>query len=90
MIGQKISLEHLMPRAIVVLEMSPLAEGDYFPGDLLANVIACDQWLQSHPEFHQHLIAAAKRAIDELGNDGKVQADLADKLRGFLAKHSND
>ena len=39
MIGQKISLQHLIPLAVSVVESEPLAQGSYFPGDLLANVL---------------------------------------------------
>ncbi len=35
MVGQKIGLPHLLPLAIAVLEREPLAEGDFYPGDLL-------------------------------------------------------
>ena len=49
MVGQKISLDYLMPLAVVELEREPLAEGVYYPGDLLANVIECGEWLRSHP-----------------------------------------
>jgi CDI immunity proteins len=40
MIGQKISLNHLMPLAIERLQSDPLAEGDYYPGDLLCTVLS--------------------------------------------------
>ena len=43
MIGQEISLRHLVPRAISVLEEDPLAEGDYYPGDLLNAVLSIDR-----------------------------------------------
>jgi hypothetical protein len=38
LIGQEIGLDHLMPLALRTLETDPLAEGDFYPGDLLAAV----------------------------------------------------
>ncbi|MFI5929327.1 contact-dependent growth inhibition system immunity protein [Micromonospora sp. NPDC051543] len=39
MLGQQIGVSALLPRAVNVLLRDPLAEGDYYPGDLLANVL---------------------------------------------------
>jgi hypothetical protein len=51
MIGQKISLDHLMPLALDRLWDDPLAEGDFFPGDLLKNVlIAAPAYVAAHPD----------------------------------------
>ena len=38
MIGQQIGIFFLVPIALEILEREPLAEGDYYPGDLLASV----------------------------------------------------
>ena len=40
LIGQSIGLQYLVPLALEFLEEDPLVEGDYFPGDLLKNVLA--------------------------------------------------
>src|SRR5678815_2612089 len=45
MIGQRIGLRWLMPLALKVLEADALAEGDLYPGDLLAAI------LKVGPEF---------------------------------------
>ena len=42
MIGQGIGLAHLLPKALDILEETPLAEGDFFPGDLLDAVLRAD------------------------------------------------
>jgi hypothetical protein len=42
MIGQGIGLPYLIPLALDVLERAPLAEGDYYPGDLLNAVLSVD------------------------------------------------
>ena len=39
MIGQGIGLPFLIPLALDVLEGNPLAEGNYYPGDLLRSVL---------------------------------------------------
>jgi hypothetical protein len=39
MIGQNISLDYLIPLALEHLQRDPLVAGDFFPGDLLANVL---------------------------------------------------
>lgn len=39
MIGQGIGLAHLIPLAVERLEEDPLAQGDYYAGDLLAAVL---------------------------------------------------
>lgn len=59
MIGQKMSLEYLMPLAVERLQADPLAEGDYYPGDLLKAVVtvARNYW-EANPE--------AKKAIDNI------------------------
>jgi CDI immunity proteins len=51
MIGQKISLEYLMPLALEVLEQDPIASGDFYQGDLLQSVLRVDTaWWASHPD----------------------------------------
>ena len=39
MLGQRIGVPILLPLAAAVLVDDPLAEGDYFPGDLLHSVV---------------------------------------------------
>jgi len=42
MIGQAFGLEYLIPLAIEELKKDLFAEGDFFPGDLLSNVLKID------------------------------------------------
>jgi hypothetical protein len=42
MIGQGIGLRFLIPVAMDVLERDPLAEGEFYPGDLLGNVLRAE------------------------------------------------
>jgi len=43
MIGQKLSLNYLVPLALEVLTDDLFAEGDMHPGDLLTNVLKIDE-----------------------------------------------
>jgi hypothetical protein len=43
MIGQQIALPVLLPLAVTVLVADPLAEGDFYPGDLLSAVVRLPQ-----------------------------------------------
>src|SRR5262245_24341322 len=46
LIGQNIGLQFVMPLAVEQLEKNPLAQGDFFPGDLLCSVLrgSPDYW----------------------------------------------
>lgn len=39
LLGQEIGVDVLLPLAVRILLRDPLAEGDYYPGDLLSNVL---------------------------------------------------
>jgi hypothetical protein len=84
MIGQKIGLPHLVPLAVAVLEREPLAGGDYYPGDLLANVIGAVEWLQSNPEWLARVIRVTERASAELVEE--ADKDFRQGLAEFLAR----
>ena len=49
MLGQQIGVSVLLPLAVQVLLRDPLAEGDYYPGDLLRNVLRLpdSEWSRS-------------------------------------------
>src|SRR5687767_13247797 len=84
MIGQKIGLPHLVPLAIAVLEREPLAEGDFYPGDLLANLIGVIEWLQANPEWLVRVIRVTERASAELVEE--ADGDLRRRLAEFLSR----
>jgi hypothetical protein len=60
MIGQQISLPVLIPLALERLEADSLAEGDFYPGDLLSAVSRIDKkfWLN-----HGELFLRAQRVL---------------------------
>jgi hypothetical protein len=79
MIGQGISLEVLIPQALEVLKQDPFAEGDYFPGDLLNNVLQVDasSW-RAHPAQRLSARDVARQAVsafDERAGTDEVVAD---------------
>jgi hypothetical protein len=70
MIGQQIALSHLVPLALLVLEANPLAEGDFYRGDLLNSVLRVeadywqehqDEWIRTH-----NVIEGLLSTIDDL------------------------
>ena len=83
MIGQQIGLPHLVPLAVAALERDPLAEGDDYPGDLLANVIGAREWLQANPEWLARVIGVTERALRKLQDQDR---DLQQRLGAFLAR----
>jgi hypothetical protein len=64
MIGQDIGLEYLVPLALERLQAEPYAEGDFYPGDLLVDVLHSDaQFWRRRQELRQQLVALTERAI---------------------------
>src|SRR5260221_10739454 len=62
MIGQNISLNYLIPLAIEQLQRDPLVAGDFYPGDLLANVLRVESgFWQGQP----HLRQAVQEIVDQ-------------------------
>lgn len=56
MIGQQISLPILIPLAVERLEIAPFAEGDLYPGDLLAAVLTIEETFWStHADSFQRI-----------------------------------
>lgn len=71
MIGQQISLPYLVPLAIERLKENILAEGDFYPGDLLINItqIPIVFW-DTHPSLNlgvKELILCNRKLLDNEG-----------------------
>jgi hypothetical protein len=67
MIGQNIGLRYLLPLAIEQLRKNPFAEGDFYPGDLLRNLLAADSEIwREHPEWHAEVSTIGRRALTRL------------------------
>jgi hypothetical protein len=73
LIGQKIGLDVLVPRALARLEEDPLAEGDYFPGDLLVSLLAVPlpYWRANNAQLAilERVIASVPEPTADLRND---------------------
>ncbi len=88
MIGQNIGLQYLVPLAIPRLKQKPLAEGDFFEGDLLLNVTRMDRkFLNAHPHFAQEVVSICKTALQQLHANN---IDNNDELHNELVKNFSD
>lgn len=85
LIGQNIGLPFLMPLALERLEQNPLAEGDFYPGDLLCAAlrVEADFW-GAHAEERARLdgIVEGARKLAALESEIVVRA-LEDALNQF-------
>jgi hypothetical protein len=77
MIGQEIGLPILILLAVEQLEVEPLAQGDFYPGDLLSAVLRIDEsFWSSHPDSLQRIRQVVRRANESLlgRHDDEFQA----------------
>ncbi|WP_203700691.1 contact-dependent growth inhibition system immunity protein [Asanoa iriomotensis] len=81
MLGQRIGVPILLPIAVAVLLDDPLAEGDYFPGDLLHNVLRLDAEDWRGAERHRDRLADVVRTMP-LSDD--ANADLRRAAARFV------
>lgn len=82
MIGQQIALPILLPNAVDLLLADPLAEGDYYPGDLLLNVVRLPRSVWSTlPREQERLIQFLHQTQLPTNVDDNVRHAVA----GFLA-----
>jgi hypothetical protein len=81
LVGQKVGLAALLPLAIDRLEEDPMAEGDYYPGDLLVAVLRVprDYWA-GHPEQYVRVNAVVERLVP-----GDVDDTLRSDITAFRA-----
>jgi hypothetical protein len=90
MIGQKISLFFLVPIALERLEVDPLAEGNYYAGDLLAAILAVNnEFWTARPDLLQGTRLIVRRAKELLSsqddNDHQaIRRTLTEASREFL------
>ena len=63
LLGQRIGVRHLVPRALNFLDADPLTDASYFPGDLLTSVLRADEnRFRGFPAIRNQLVAIATRA----------------------------
>lgn len=72
LIGQKIGLRFLVPRSIAILKDNILAEGDFYPGDLLNSLLhlSDDEWSRNKSEKDEflQLLKSQMPDIEESGD----------------------
>jgi hypothetical protein len=83
MLGQQIAVPILLPMAVAVLVDDPLAEGDYYPGDLLSNVIRLPEHEWDGAEHLRDQLVEALRATP-LPDEDVVDANLRRAVAEFL------
>ena len=80
LIGQKIGLRFLAPRALDILEEDPLVWATFAPGDLLEAVFVADENLfQWKPAIYQRLRQLAKR-VEVMAAEDPEGVSLSDNL----------
>jgi hypothetical protein len=84
MIGQGIGLSHLIPLALGRLRADLFAEGDYFPGDLLSNVLRVERaFWQDNPRLASDLSDALRALPNDIPNEQRVGRQLRADIEAF-------
>lgn len=87
LVNQQIFLEPVLPLAMAMLEEDPLADTEYYAGDLLSACIGIDEtFWQKHPTVLFRLQELATQVIlhqrDRI--EGYKKVELEEKICGFL------
>ena len=83
LLGQQVGVDALTPLALTRLEDDPLAEGDFYPGDLLVAVLRLPA---GHWRARPDQLARLRKVIDALPAD-EVDDDLSSDIAAFRAAH---
>lgn len=88
-IGQKLSLEFLIPLALQRLAEDPLVEGTYFPADLLINVAESgNEFLGAHLALLEVFVPILERGIGMMENLEYYDRDIVeDRLGAALERY---
>ena len=88
LIGQNIGLPFLIPLAIEQLQQNPLAEGDFYPGDLLCAVLRAEpEFWASHADSRDEVRIICERARELAASEGKVVVRAIEEASAvFLAE----
>ena len=84
LIGQQIGLPYTIPKAISVLQEDILAEGDYYPGDLLNSLLNLSEedWKQSANEKYK-LIELLRQNSSQI--EATENRELIRKVKAYLS-----
>jgi hypothetical protein len=81
-LGQNLSVPLLMPLALEKLAINPLAQGDFYPGDLLIAISRNDvSDMKLNDQGKQMLKAATERAIEMLDSAPSEHLDFDGQIR---------
>lgn len=91
MIGQDIGTRFLVPPALDILELNPFAEGDLYPGDLLAGLLRlpAEFWLRREDQL-MRAVAVARRALgimERNPENSMFYRKMRNELRSFVWRH---
>ena len=80
MIGQEIGMDYLVPIALEFLKENPLVQGDFYPGDLLNNVLKINFsfWEENHD---------LKETLDLIIQDTPLVPEIEESLNSYLKSH---
>ena len=87
LLGQGEGVDVLVPLALAQLRENPLAEGDYYPGDLLAAVLTLPEASWSRHGHELQLLLAILPTLDRDDPDYPTATDLDDKVAAFQERH---
>jgi hypothetical protein len=89
MIGQDVGLPYLLPKAIMVLESEPLAEGMHYRGDLLCSVLhVTPSYYRQHPDLKTKISAIISQAREDLKLTGEIDYEItSEALDEALAEY---
>ena len=84
LVGQQIGLPYTIPKAMTVLQADILAEGDYYPGDLLNSLLDLSQADWNHsPNEKTKLIELVRQNISTI--EATKSRELIRKVKAYLS-----
>ncbi|MFG2053261.1 contact-dependent growth inhibition system immunity protein [Micromonospora sp. NPDC048930] len=89
MLGQQVGVAALLPHAVRVLLRNPLAEGDYYPGDLLSTVLRLPESAWSDRRVERKQLAAVLTELlarPSLSDPGLPHRDPLRPLRDDIVR----
>ena len=87
LIGQNIGLQYLVPLAMEQLREDAFVEGDFYPGDLLKNVLMADpDFWRAHPQWRTEVRDLAQRALTRLHAPAPVDGVYSDVVLKSLTE----
>jgi hypothetical protein len=81
LIGQQIGLKYIVPLALRALSKDILAEGNYYPGDLLKSVLEIPKtfWVSNNSLFSE-LCSIVKKEVSLIRNSDIIDDSIKDLL----------